>query len=158
MLCPTHLPTLDDLNNICRTVSIVKLITMLFYLSPSPLLPLLQIFPSTSVCVESVSWSVNSPALHTTQRFVFLFTSASRIQSTTTLSLCLFIRYPIKGRHLPTSKPNPSITPSNVLPHIPLQSSHHVHREVFSDSHVVISISNERFGLLDISPRDWTGM
>jgi hypothetical protein len=51
MLCPTHLPTLDDLNNICRTVSIVKLITMLFYLSPSPHLPLLQIFPSTSVII-----------------------------------------------------------------------------------------------------------
>ena len=50
MLCPPHLPTLDDLN-ICRTVSIVKLITMLFYLSSSTLLPLLQIFPSTSFII-----------------------------------------------------------------------------------------------------------
>ena len=34
MLCPSHLPTLDDLNNICRIVSDVNLITMLFYLFP----------------------------------------------------------------------------------------------------------------------------
>ena len=31
MLCPPHLPTLDGLNSICRTLSIVKLITILCY-------------------------------------------------------------------------------------------------------------------------------
>ena len=52
MLCPSHLPTLDDLNKICRTEPIVQLITMLFYLSASPFPPLLQIFPSASVIIH----------------------------------------------------------------------------------------------------------
>ena len=89
MLCPPHLPTLDGLNSICRTLSIVKLITILCYVPPLPSNLCskysLQLLLS-SLFVESDSWSVNSPALHTTQRFAFLFTSASRIQSTATLT------------------------------------------------------------------------
>ena len=65
----------------------MKLITMLFYLSPSLFFPLHQIFPSASViiCLFRTWQAVNSLVLHTIQRFVFLFTSASRIHSTATL-------------------------------------------------------------------------
>jgi len=77
-------------NSICPTLSTMKLITLLVYLSPSPFPSLNQIFPSASViiCLFRTWQSVNSPAFHAIRRFVFLFTSASRIQSTATLK-CL---------------------------------------------------------------------
>lgn len=166
MFCPPHFPTLDDLNNIYRIVSIVKLITMMFYLSASPFLPLLQIFPSTSVIIRLCRiWqlvgkfpcSSYNPEIRFPIHISQPNSTHSHLKSLPFHSLSKGT-LDKKGRHLPTSQPNHSITPSNVLPYIPIQSSHYVQREVCNESRVVISISYERFGLLDISPRDWTGM